>query len=62
MRIIREFDKEFLMLQTQVLRVGQANKPCVRLIQENLMEFLIQYIYLYILTSDSPCSTISSLS
>ena len=26
------------MLQTQVLRVGQVNKPCIRLIQENLIE------------------------
>jgi len=27
------------------------------LTQENSMEFLVQYIYLYILTADGPCST-----
>ena len=29
------------MLQTQDLRAGQANKPCIRLTQENSMEFLV---------------------
>ena len=50
-----------LMLQTQVLKVKQANKPYIGLTQENLMEFLVQYIYFYILTSDGLCSAISSL-
>ena len=49
------------MLQTQVLKVKQANKPYIGLTQENLMEFLVQYIYFYILTSDGLCSAISSL-
>ena len=49
------------MLQTQVLRVGQANESCIELTQKNSMEFLVQYIYLYILTSDGPCLAISSL-
>ena len=31
------------------------------LIQENSMKFLVQCIYLYILTSGGPCSAISSL-
>ena len=49
------------LLQTQVLRVKQVNKPCIRLTQENSIEFLVQCIYLYIITSDGLCSTISSL-
>jgi len=31
------------------------------LTQENLMESLVQYIYIYILTTTGSCSTISSL-
>ena len=49
------------MLQTQVLKVKQANKPYIGLTQENSMEFLVQCIYLYILTIDSLCLAISSL-
>jgi len=29
------------MLQTQVPKVEQANKPCIGLTQENLIEFLV---------------------
>ena len=34
------------MLQTQDLRVSQVNEPYIGLIQENLIEFLAQSIYL----------------
>ena len=30
-----------MVLQTQDLRVGQANEPCIRLTQEKSMEFLV---------------------
>ena len=49
------------MLQTQVLKVEQVNKPCIGLTQENSIEFLVQCIYFYILTSNGPCLAISSL-
>ena len=32
------FEPEPSMLQTQDLRVGQANESCIELIQENLIE------------------------
>jgi len=37
------------MLQTQNLRVGQANKPCIRLTQENSIENSVQNLLSYIL-------------
>ena len=37
------------MLQTQDLRVGQVNKPCIGLIQENLIENFVQTCLPYIL-------------
>jgi len=43
------------MLQTQVLRVGQANKPCIGLTQENLMENSVQDSLPYILNPHSLC-------
>ena len=30
------------LLQTQALRVGQVKEPCIRLIQENLIENSVQ--------------------
>ena len=36
------------MLQTQVLRAGQANEPCIGLTQENLIENSLQDHLLYI--------------
>jgi len=50
------------MLQLKDFRASQEKEPCIRLTQENLMKFLVQYIYLYILISDGLCLTISSLS
>ena len=41
------------MLQTQDLRVGQADKPCIRLIQENLIENSVQNCLLYILLAQN---------
>ena len=41
----------FLLLQTQVLRVRQANKPCIRLTQENSIENSVQDYLPYILLS-----------
>ena len=43
------------MLQTQVLRVGQANKPCIGLIQENSIENSVQDSLSYILKPHGPC-------
>jgi len=43
------------MLQTQVLRVGQANEPCIELIQENSIENSVQDSLPYILKLHSPC-------
>jgi len=37
------------MLQTQVFRAGQVNKPCIRLTQENLIENFVQDCLPYIL-------------
>jgi len=34
------------LLQTQVLRVRQANEPCIGLIQENLIKALYRIVYL----------------
>ena len=42
------------MLQTQVLSVGQVNEPCIRLIQENLIENSIQKHLSYILNYNGP--------
>ena len=39
------------LLQTQDLRVSQANKPCIGLIQENSMENSIQDCLSYITSS-----------
>ena len=54
-RKISIFDE--VVLQTQDLSVDQANKPCIKLTQENSIEFLVQHIYLYILTSNGLYST-----
>ena len=43
------------MLQTQVLRVGQVNEPCIRLIQENSIENSVQDSLSYILKPYGPC-------
>jgi len=37
-----------IVLQTQVLRVGQVNESCIRLTQENLIESSIQTSLSYI--------------
>jgi len=37
------------LLQTQDLRVGQVNKPCIGLIQENSIENSVQTCLPYIL-------------
>ena len=50
-----------LILQFKDLRIGQRKEPCIEVIQKNSIEFLVQYIYLYILTSNGLCSTTSSL-
>jgi len=42
------------MLQTQVLRVGQANEPCIGSTQENSIENSVQNSLLYILKSHGP--------
>jgi len=42
------------LLQTQALRVRQANEPCIRLIQENSIEFLLQSSLPYIPFGDGP--------
>jgi len=49
------------LLQSQDLRISQANEPCIGLTQENSMEFLVQCIYLYILTIDGLFLVIYSL-
>ena len=41
------------MLQTQVLRVGQVNEPCIGLTQENLIENSVQNCLPYILNYHS---------
>ena len=43
------------MLQTQVLRVGQVNKPCIGLTQENSIENSVQDGLPYILNPHGPC-------
>ena len=43
------------LLQTQVLRVGQVNEPCIGLIQENSMEFLLQSSLSYIPFGNGLC-------
>ena len=45
----------YLLLQTQVLGVGQADEPCIGLIQENLIENSVQDSLLYILKPHGPC-------
>ena len=47
------FNKEEL-LQTQVLRAKQANKPCIRLTQENSIESSVQDCLSYILDYHGP--------
>ena len=47
--------KEVVLLQTQVLRVGQVNEPYIELIQENLIENSIQDCLLFILTLHGLC-------
>ena len=37
-----------LLLQTQVLRVGQVNEPCIKFTQENLIENSVQDYLPYI--------------
>jgi len=44
-----------LILQTQVLSVGQVDKPCIGLTQENSIENSVQASLPYILKSHGPC-------
>ena len=44
------------MLQTQDLRVGQADEPCIGLTQENLIENSVQNCLPYILKAYGLCS------
>ena len=44
-----------LVLQTQVLRVEQVNKPCIRLTQENSIENSVQDSLPYILNPYGLC-------
>ena len=44
-----------LVLQTQVLSIGQVNEPCIGLTQENSMENSVQDSLSYILNSHGPC-------
>jgi len=43
------------LLQSQDLRVSQVKKPCIRLIQENLIENSVQDCLPYILIPNGPC-------
>jgi len=47
--------KQYIVLQTQVLSVGQANEPCIGLTQENLIENSVQDCLSYILNSPGLC-------
>ena len=49
------------MLQTQVLRVKQVDKPCIGLIQENSIENSVQKHLSYILNYNGLCYYFSSL-
>jgi len=49
------------LLQTQDLRVGQANESCIRLTQENSIENSVQKCLPYILNNDGLCYYFSSL-
>jgi len=51
----RDYFKFRILLQTQVLRVGQVNEPCIRLTQENSMENSVQDSLPYILNPPGPC-------
>ena len=53
--------KDIEVLQTQNLRVGQVNEPCIELIQENLIENSVQYCLPYILNYHGLCYYFSSL-
>ena len=44
-----------------ILGLIKERNLVLELTQENLIESLVQYIYIYILTTNGPCSTISSL-
>ena len=44
-----------LMLQTQVLSIGQVDKPCIKLTQENSIENSIQDSLPYILKPHGLC-------
>jgi len=44
-----------MVLQTWVLSVGQVNKPCIGLTQENLIENSVQDCLPYILKSYGLC-------
>jgi len=52
---------DIVMLQAQVLRVGQVDEPCIRLTQENLIENSVQNCLLYILRPHGLCYSTSSL-
>ena len=52
---VEVYRNESSMLQTQVLRVEQVNKPCIRLTQENLIENSVQDCLPYILKPYSLC-------
>ena len=49
------------MLQTQVLKMGPVNEPCIGLTQGNLIENSVQDCLPYILKPHGPCYSTSSL-
>jgi len=51
----RDYFKFRILLQTQVLRVGQVNESCIRLTQENSMENSVQDSLPYILNPPGLC-------
>ena len=60
--LIKQYwDNIKMMLQTQVLRDRQVNKPCIGLIQENLIENSVLDCLLYIINYHGSCYYSSSL-
>ena len=53
--VSKGYDLILIVLQTQVLRVRQANEPCIGLTQENLIENSIQDSLPYIPWTHGPC-------
>ena len=54
-RISKNIGLGVFLLETQVLRVGQVNEPCIGLIQENSMENSVQDSLPYILNLHGLC-------